>query len=240
MKQRVFLCAFACTCPGLVHAGVIDFDDLAAGIIVDSEYSPVMTVTVDNRGGGPDVAVVFDTLHPSGGDLDLGGPFNSNNPELSDDYTANKVLIIHETHNCNALTCDDPDDEGSRPAGRFFFDFSTSITLESIDFFDVETDENGRRPENAIRLFDEAGSELMPGSFYTPDTGGDNMWDRLVFNVAGVRRIELGMGGSGAIDNIAYSVIPIPSAIWLFASGLIGLAVLSRSKGSDSIETSNG
>ena len=183
-----------------------------------------MTVTVDNRGGGPDVAVVFDTLHPSGGDLDLGGPFNSNNPELPDDYTANKVLIIHETHNCNALTCDNPDDEGSRPAGRFFF----------------ETDENGRRPENAIRLFDEAGSELMPGSFYTPDTGGDNMWDRLVFNVAGVRRIELGMGGSGAIDNIAYSVIPIPSAIWLFASGLIGLAVLSRSKGSDSIETSNG
>ena len=54
------------------------------------------------------------------------------------------------------------------------------------------------------------------------------MWDRLVFNVEGVKRIELNMGGSGAIDNITYSFIPIPSAIWLFGCGLIGLVALAR------------
>lgn len=228
MKQSVLHCILACAFSPLACAHVIDFDDFEAGTIIDNEYTPLITVSADNLGGGPDVAVIFDTLHPTGGDLDLGGPFNSKNPGLADNHMPNKVLIIHETHNCDALTCDNPDDEGSRPAGRFYFDFSTAVRLDSIDFFDVETAENGNRPENSIRLFDAAGSELMPGAFYTPDTGGDNMWDRLMFNVEGVQRIELNLGGSGAIDNIAYSVIPIPSAIWLFSSGLIGLAILAR------------
>ena len=214
----------------LAHADIIDFDDLASGIIVDDEYAPMVNVSVLNLGGGPDVAVVFDTLKPTGRDYDLGGPFDSNNPDLDDDYEAKNVLIIHERYDCNKLTCYEPDDEGSRRAGKFFFDFKKLVTLESIDFFDVETEENGSRPENAIRLFDDTNNEIMPYSFYTPDTGGDRMWDRLVFNVSGVKRIELNMGGSGAIDNIQFSVIPIPSAIWLFGCGLIGLVALARRK----------
>ena len=51
-----------------------------------------------------------------------------------------------------------------------------------------------------------------------------------MFGVDGVKRIELKLGGSGAIDNIAYSVIPLPSAVWLFGSGLVGLAALARRK----------
>ncbi len=231
MKKPLLLSTILCAFSSLTQADVIDFDDFAKGTIIDDEYAPLLSVGVKNLGGGPDVAVIFDTLDPSGGDSDLGGPFNSNNPDLQDNYTANNVLIIHERFDCNDLTCREPDDEGSRQAGRFFFDFTSSITLESIDFFDVETAENGRRSENAIRLFDSAYNEIMPNTFYTPDTGGDNMWDRLVFNVEGVRRIELNMGGSGAIDNITYSVIPIPSAIWLFGCGLIGLVALARRRG---------
>lgn len=212
----------------LAHAHVIDFDSLVPGTIVDNEFAPQVSVRVENLGGGPDVAVVFDTLNPTGRDFDLGGPFNSNNPDLPDNYIANNVLIIHERFDCDGIRCAEPDDEGSRPAGRFFFEFSTPIRLESIDFFDVETAENGRRPENAIRLFDAGDNEIMPATFFTPDTGGDNLWDRLAFNVDGITRIELNMGGSGAIDNISYSIIPVPSAVWLFGCGLIGLAALAR------------
>jgi len=68
----------------------------------------------------------------------------------------------------------------------------------------------------------------MPNTFYTPDTAGDNMWDQLAFNVEGVKRIELNMGGSGAIDNITFSVVPIPAAVWLFGTGFIVLAGLAR------------
>jgi hypothetical protein len=56
------------------------------------------------------------------------------------------------------------------------------------------------------------------------------MWGQLEFNVDGVKRIELNLGGSGAIDNIRYSVIPVPAAVWLFGSGLIGLIALARRK----------
>ena len=61
---------------------------------------------------------------------------------------------------------------------------------------------------------------MLPGSFAVPNTGGDNPWDQVVFDVSGVSRIEIYMGGSGAIDNITFSVIPVPAAVWLFASSL--------------------
>ncbi len=235
MKKILVAGTLVCCLTPLANAAVvIDFEDFVAGTIIDIEYAPLVNVSVDNkRIGAPDVGVVFDTLNPTGGDTDLMGPFNTNDVNglgLTDNFTTGKVLIIHETNNCNAFTCDDPDDEGSRPAGAFFFEFEKLVTLESIDFFDVETAENGKTENNSIKLFDAAKNEIMPGMFYTPDTGGDRMWDQVMFGVDGVKRIELNMGGSGAIDNLRFTVIPIPPAVWLFGSGLIGLAGLARRK----------
>jgi hypothetical protein len=231
MKKILFASTFACCLIPQANAAVINFDDQATGTIIDTEYAPVVSLRVKNRGGGPDLGVIFDTLNPTGGDIDLGGPFDSNNPKLADNFKTGNVLIIQENRmGCDTAICTNPDDEGSRPAGTFYFDFETVITLESIDFFDVETAENGRTPNNAIKLFDAADNEIMPDTFYTPDTGGDNMWDQLVFDVDGVKRIELNLGGSGAIDNIRFTVVPIPPAIWLFGSGLIGLVGLARRK----------
>lgn len=233
MNKTLIAGAFACAFLPYANADVIDFDDLAYGTIVDSEYASLVDISVVNRGGGPDLGVVFDTtaMEPSGNDFDLVGPFDTHNPLLSNGFVAGNVLIIQEhSYSCDADTCANPDDEGSRPAGIFYFDFNTVITLESIDFFDVETAENGTTDNNAIRLFDVDNNEIMPGSFFTPDTGGDNMWDQLVFNVEGVKRIELNLGGSGAIDNISFTVVPVPAAVWLFGSGLIGLIALARRK----------
>ena len=232
MKKVLAVSALVCFLSPLANAStVINFDDLATGTIVDSEYASLVSISIDNLGGGPDLGVVFDSLNPTGGDTDLGGPFNTNNPDLPNGFIANNVLIIQENSaGCTTLTCATPDDEGSRPAGTFFFDFTNLVTLESIDFFDVETAENGTTPNNVIRLFDAADNEILPGTFYTPDTGGDNMWDRLAFDVDGVKRIELNLGGSGAIDNITVTVVPVPPAMWLFGSGLIGLIGLARRK----------
>ena len=235
MKKILFAgTLMSCLTPPAHAVVVLDFEDFDAGTIIDIEYAPLVNISVDNkRMGAPDAGVVFDTLNPTGGDTDLMGPFDTNdvnNLGLTGNHTAGKVLIIHETDNCDALTCDDPDDEGSRPAGTFFFEFENLVTLESIDFFDVETAENGKTENNSIKLFDAADNEIMHGMFYTPDTGGDRMWDQVFFGVDGVKRIELNMGGSGAIDNIRFTVIPVPSAVWLFGSGLIGLAGLARRK----------
>jgi hypothetical protein len=232
MKKHLVASALMCGLSPLASADVINFDDLATGTIVDSEYASIVNISVDNkRIGAPDLGVVFDTNSYTGGDSDLQGPFKTGNPDLSNAFSPGHVLIIQEhSYSCGADICTNPDDEGSRPAGTFFFDFKTVITLESIDFFDVETAENGTGPNNAIKLFDAADNEIMPNTFYSPGTGGDNMWDQLTFNVDGVKRIALNLGGSGAIDNIRYSVVPIPPAVWLFVSGLIGLAGLTRRK----------
>ena len=67
-----------------------------------------------------------------------------------DDYRPGNVLIIQERDDCDfqAGFCATPDDEGSLRPGEYFgefeFVFSQDIILDSIDFFDVEFNENNR------------------------------------------------------------------------------------------------
>lgn len=212
-------------------AAVLDFEGFAAGTIIDDEYSvlppPGTAVSAVNLSAGPDVAVIFDTNMVTGGDPDLGAPFSSLNPALDQNYMPGNVLIIQERTNCDQFTCSVPDDEGSRPAGEFEFIFNSAITLQSIDFFDIEFNENNNDPDSEIRLYDSADNEIFVDTFYVPNTGGDNMWNQLVFgDITGVKRIVIEMNGSGAIDNLTY--VPIPAAAWLFGSALLGLGWLRR------------
>ncbi len=214
---------------GTTSAAVLDFEGFASGQIIDDEYAPDVQISGVNLSFGPDVALIFDTtdLNPAGGDYDLVGPFNSNNPTLSDNYNPGNVLIIQERNDCDfqAGFCATPDDEGSRPGGEFEFLFSTDIILESLDFFDIEAVEDSGNPNSQIRLYDSAGDEIMAGLLFVPGTGGDNLWNQMDFgSVSGVRRIVIELNGSGAIDNLTYQVVPVPAAAWLFGSalGLLG------------------
>ncbi len=224
----------------LTQADLIDFEGFAVGTIIDSEYQASHGVTINgvNVDRGVDgMATIFDTLSPTGGDTDLAGPFS--NPLLG---TANpgNVLIIHEHPNeCNGLICNDPDDEGSRPAGYFEIVFGNAVTLNSIDFFDIEGAENGTSPNNLIQLFDEFSTEISPTTFYTPGTGGDNTWGRLNFTAAGVSSIHLRLGGSGAIDNIRYergtdqsegAEAPAPATPALLLLGALALSQVRRAR----------
>lgn len=205
-------------------AVTLDFEQWSAGTIIDSEYavSPYgVTISADNFGNTIDAAVVFDTRSPTGGDWDLGAPFS--NPELGISNPGN-ILILQENGPCDEFTCSVPDDEGSRPAGQIVFEFDTEIFLGSIDFFDIELQEAG----GAIRLFDRNDLEILPDTFFTPDTGGDNTWARSRFEIGGIKTMVINMQGSGGFDNITYhqqlSPVPVPGAVWLFGSalGLLG------------------
>ena len=216
-------------------AAVLDFEGFGLGQIIDDEYSafpaPGTTVGAVNLSAGPDVAIIFDTSSPTGGDPDLGAPFSSLNSSLDQAFEPGNVLIIQERNNCNLTTgfCSVPDDEGSRPAGVFEFVFNSPIVLQSLDFFDIEFNENNNNPNSQVRLFDASDTELLPGAFFVPNTGGDNMWNQLVFgDVAGVKRIVIEMDGSGAIDNLTF--VPVPAAVWLFGSALMGLGWLRKRK----------
>lgn len=217
------------------HAAVLTFDEpiFSHGTVVDSEYAPLVGISAQNNGGGPDLAVAFDTTLSNTLDPDLEGLFDSNNPALADDFDPGNVLIIQENSTgCADGTCNAPDDEGSRPAGIITFRFTQTIELLSMDFFDIERAEDGATLNNRIRLYNSGGTELLPDTFYTPNTGGDNLWDQVVFGgISGVQRIDVYMGGSGALDNVVYNVVPIPSSVWLFGAALLGFIGFARRTG---------
>lgn len=197
--------------------------------------SPVSNAPLDvnNPGGDWNTArplVLFDSNNPTGGDGDLAAPF-TNNGNLGPS-TPGHFLIIHERANeCNTAVCNDPDDEGTRPAGKMFIDFSQEIVLESIDFFDIEGAENGNTINNQIVLYDSAGAVIPNLMFYTPNTGGNNKWDQVDFgNLSGVKTVEVRLGGSGAIDNIKFGVTQVtePAGLGLLAFGMIAMGTIRR------------
>lgn len=229
---------------GSAHAWEINFDEPGiinlAGQQIDNEYAAPGTL-------GPGLGAVFSALQPlgnnhekfltvydttcggnghcTGGDYDLGGPFapGVNNTTGEGAQDPGNVLIIHEhNHECNGVTCYDPDDEGSRPAGRIFIDFTESVFLESLDFFDIESSES---INSQIVLYDSNNNILNSNPTYTPYTG-NNKWDRVTFNVADVSRVEVRLGGSGAIDNIRGSLqgtVPAPAPLMLMMVGLAAM-----------------
>jgi len=221
---------------------LIDFEEFGHGDTITSSQGVAITTT--NVGGGPSLGVGFNSNLTGTSDQDLqrispgisGGETGWKSGNLAPDADLGILLIIQEnTTGCGDGTCDDPDDEGSRPAGSFEFDFSAVGTFMEVEFdlVDVEsaTTEMGQvafylgdaTPANLLGTIDFA--TFLPGVSYGDNSanhvdpiGVGAAFDRLVFSV----------GGSGALDNIA--PIPEPAAALLFAIGvgITGVAVIRR------------
>ena len=251
MRELVAIAALTLVWAVPASAWQLDFEDptLAAGSIVDEgvfgrfDLGDGITAGISawrHSGGGmaPNPAVVFDTNNPTGGDNDLGAPFAQGpGPHLPQDFNhrPDQVLILHENlGTCSATVCTNPDDLGQGPAGGFDINFNRGVILDWLDFFDIETGENGSSDmsKNGITLYGDIGQILH--TTFTPFTGGDNTWDRRLFvaagntpGIAGVHRMEIRLGGSGAIDNLtgrSPPTVPEP-ATWLLL--LLGLAALA-------------
>jgi hypothetical protein len=217
------------------QAVVLDFEDFGLvdfthGTVVDDEYAPGVTISAT---GGVNKAVAFDTSTAvsATSDDDLLNPFSG---PLSSNFDPGNILIIQENNTgCSVGTCSDPDDVGARPAGKLIFEFTSIVEILSLDFFDIENvtgnNENSDQTGSEIRFFDKFDGELFAGDYFVPGTGGNNTWDRLFFTgVTGVSKLEVNLAGSGGIDRLSYSVVPVPAAVWLFGTALLGFIGFSR------------
>ncbi len=133
-------------------------------------------VTISSGIAGKPV-MIFDTANPTGGDHDLATSNLGN------------VLIMSEDGDSS-----DPDDNAG--GAHFVFTFDSPAHVESLDFLDIE---GGAW----IKLYDADGNQI---ALIDPAQTGDNGQLSQHIGVDGVARMEVIIAGSGAIDNLCYSL----------------------------------
>jgi hypothetical protein len=230
LSNFVFAAASAVAITGAGSASaavvVLDFEGQTAGTIIDDEYAPLVTVST-NSNGDNDAAVVFDSNNPTGGDDDLGAPFDNPFTMGDENFDPGNILVISEDSFgvvCDAFTCLPPNDE--REGGTITFDFAQAVNFLGFNAFDINDSES-----LTLELFG-VGDALLATITNGVMTVADNEF--LPFDlgagVAGVIRAVFTFDGSGAIDDIRFEVeeIPVPAALPLLLTGLAGLGFASR------------
>jgi len=170
---------------GLVRGQVIDDELAALGIHVTSH----------DQHRYP--AMIFDTAHPTGGDLDLGTPNEDfGGPGIGrggesgrpgeNRRPQGKVLIVSEDGHSW-----DPDDR--QAGGKLYFSFDEPVDVASISVVDV--DESG----GYVKAYDGDGDVLA--AVPLPDLG-NNSFQEVEIGAAGVRTLKVRFARSGALAEI--------------------------------------
>ncbi|MEL6573940.1 MAG: SdrD B-like domain-containing protein [Pseudomonadota bacterium] len=158
----------------------IDFNGLAAGTVVGSQFEGVEIIAQRSEDGGltstsENDAMIFDTANPTGGDSDL---FTT---------TQGSALIISEDNDSS-----DPDDEAHGGSIQFKFDDPVSIKDLTI----VDADHGG-----VIQSFDSNG-ELI--SEVTIPRGIDGDVRSFTVDADDVAALVITFVNSGAVDDLRY------------------------------------
>ncbi len=195
---------------GFDTPGDITFNGVDGRNVASVNYG-TGTMTITAAGGE---RWLYDT-GSNGADPDLTAPF-TDAAGSGTTLSPKNVLIIQETL---LPTGQSPDDDAG--GGSYLLSFSEAVFLESIDVFDVK--------QGAI-TFTTDGGGVFTNSFNS-DTGNDptnNLFETIDFGGVSIISLAVTLEDSGAIDNIRFSPIPIPAAVWLFGSALLGLAGVAR------------
>ncbi len=223
----------------------IDFEGLDHGEILSGDLSlgpggVIQSITTVNLGGGPDIAIIFDSTERGTVDGDLEGPNDSGGGSWDggnlapDTYLGNLLIISEDARDDNDDgRIDDPDDEGSKPAGYIHIVFDQAYTDFGFDLVDIE---DNLETMGSIEFFfdDESVGEIDFEDLASlqPDISfGNNTANRIqLFNTMDTLQVDafqsviFRFGGSGALTNIALEPIPEPGTAMLLGLGLVAMA----------------
>jgi hypothetical protein len=196
---------------------LVDFEGYQAGTVVAGEEPgggtapgtlfPGVTLSVVNQGGGPHTLIIFDSANPASHDSDLGtpnadfgGPGIGTGGQLGmpgqNDVSLGNILIVAENVGDTAPAdgiVDDPDDEAG--GGIITAVFDQLVFMEKLTLLDLDDPH-----ETRVKLYAGATpvyDQVIPNL-------GNNSYQVVEFGMLEVTRMEIILGGSGAIDNLQY------------------------------------
>jgi hypothetical protein len=247
--------AFAFTFTFGAHAGTVtlDFDAVGDGTIVSDGTSSSglyngITISALNTGGGPNLAVTYNSEGAIGRDSDLEENRRAsrftNGETGAGGFTGFGNLLIVQENNTGCSTggnCDNPDDEAG--GGVLRFAFEQLHLFQTFDYFDVDGAPDQQAESIAVKLFTTVGFDwsdpvngtdvLMVDDLLS--TGGDNTFRTHTFDTPEfVYGIEFAFSSSGAIDNLVLETpsfqteIPAPGAVLILLSAILSLGISRR------------
>lgn len=195
-----------------------DFDPHGALILpgqrIDNEYQTFGLLIFGENSVAPveNRAITFDSVSPTGGDIDLGAPNEDfGGPGVGvgggqgepgeNSRTQNNLLIIAEdmTDATNDGLIDVPSDE--EQGGELIFTFVDETSVDHIRLIDIED------AGVTIELFDGANN-----NFHTTHVPalGNNSSQKVLLNATGVKKMVVGFIGSGAADDVCFDPVEAP------------------------------
>lgn len=210
----------------------IDFEEFTHGEIVEESHGVIIVTENFNAAAGhPDLGIAFDTTRTGTADPDLQQGAGWAGGNLAADNTVlGHILVVQENDIGCAFDsiCNDPDDEGIRPAGSFTLDFSALGTFQTFafDLVDVES----AVMENGSVEFLLGGTQVDIFTFdeFLGVSFGDRTANRVDLGLVGeFDHVVITMGGSGGVDNVV-TFVPEPGTLSLLGLGLAGLLLTRR------------
>lgn len=239
---------------GVLDFEGLDHGRIVSGMTIDGVT--ITSDNIHTANPAKDHAVVFDSRRRGTYDRDLQGPNRRNgswaggNLAASNEVLGN-LLIIQEASgnrwrtNSAGTHVLRPDDEGRRPAGFLALNFADDVDEIGFDLIDVEGPSEYNQDSGFFATFySKDGNSAQvnfadlvdPNSLHYDPTivFGDNTANRIApisaadLGLLAFDFVEINLGGSGAIDNVTYSLaVPTPTAA-VAGLALIGGIALRR------------
>jgi hypothetical protein len=192
--------------PFLVHPKplvTVDFDWFASGakpmhgsVVTDQWASAGLMVSAENASTkGPDLAMLYDSAHPTGDDMELVTPGSG---PMNDEAQGPILVVAENAYDANGDGVLDFPDSANR-GGKLLFRFDREVYLYEVSLIDIDVGQ-----KVVIRGY--RGSELVH-DVRVPDAGynlGDNNRSCMGFAAVPVGLLEVDLGGSGGVADISF------------------------------------